>query len=261
MGFHVYITRAGHPADGPQLPIPQRDWRDLIDRDPELIAPDEALPSYVLWSGPSKRSAPWIDWADGNLFSRSPDDALFGKLFELAECLEAEVRGENGEAYRLEGGTIIREVPVRDDPAPILREEREAARRIAPRLEDILDEVEPMLDDSAPPEAVPSEVLFGPKPQNVETGLELAVEGGELHAEAHFAQSPESALDGDHTPTVPVADLPFGVGARVRTSWGRPATIVSIDLQADDGMGLIEIRYDDGRIAEMSCVAHGLIPL
>jgi hypothetical protein len=50
----------------------------------------------------------------------------------------------------------------------------------------------------------------------------------------------------------------FGVGARVRDFRGRVGTVTRIDLRAEHGLGVIEIRYDDGRSESCAAVAHGL---
>lgn len=50
----------------------------------------------------------------------------------------------------------------------------------------------------------------------------------------------------------------FGVGARVRDFRGRVGTVTRIDLRAEHGLGVIEIRYDDGRSESFAAVAHGL---
>lgn len=53
-------------------------------------------------------------------------------------------------------------------------------------------------------------------------------------------------------------DLPFQVGARVRDPWGKLATVMSIDFNAEYGMGVIAVRYDDGRASTVTAIAHGL---
>lgn len=54
--------------------------------------------------------------------------------------------------------------------------------------------------------------------------------------------------------------LPFKVGDRVQDVFGsrNKATVVSIELRAHHGLGLITVRYDDGRVLHSSAVAHGL---
>ena len=262
MGRDVYITRAAHPARGAQTPIPQEAWRDIIRDDPELHAPDEAYPSYAVWSGGAADVPTWIDWADGNLFTRSPHGRFLRKLARLAELLDAGVFDENGAAYRVESGEVTRVAPPSRAPGPIARESAEAERRISPELEDILAEVEPALTDRpVPPEELSSEILFGPKPRNATDEHEIAAAAADLHADASFATGPEETMTTESDAPATGGSMPFRVGQRVRTDWGRPATVISIDCDAEMGLGRIEIRYDDGRVAATDCVSHGLVPL
>lgn len=260
MGYDVFITRARHHFEGAQTPIAKGDWRALIDNDPDLDAPDEAYPCYAVWSGPSRLQKPWIDWASGNLFTRSPDDAVLRKLIELAELLGARVQGREGEIYRIEDDAVTWERAPRaraaregeldfEPPSPVL----------PPKLEDLLEE--PIASPAAerPPEKLRSEKLFGPKPRYAKDEHDVPSGGHDLHADASFARRPTELLGAEPTPR-PVKDVPFRIGDRVMTSWGRPATVVSIDPRADGGVGHIEIRYDDGRVATTSCMNHGLEP-
>ncbi|WP_395789107.1 hypothetical protein [Aquimonas sp.] len=48
------------------------------------------------------------------------------------------------------------------------------------------------------------------------------------------------------------------IGSRVRDPWGRTATVSGVDLRAENGLGCIVIRYDDGRVSRFTAVAHGL---
>src|SRR5690349_18916114 len=52
--------------------------------------------------------------------------------------------------------------------------------------------------------------------------------------------------------------LPFKVGDRVRDPWGKEGTIAAIDLQAEHGLGHVQVRFDTGREATFAAAAHGL---
>jgi hypothetical protein len=52
--------------------------------------------------------------------------------------------------------------------------------------------------------------------------------------------------------------LPFRVGDRVRDSWGNEATVIYLDTKAEHGLGVVKVRYDDGRELQSAAVAHGL---
>lgn len=58
----------------------------------------------------------------------------------------------------------------------------------------------------------------------------------------------------------PVA-VPFTVGQRVRDFRGQPGTVVAIDIEANQGMGRIEVLFDDGRQLTFTVIAHGLEPV
>jgi len=261
MGYDVFVTRAEHHFDGSQTPIPEGDWRAIIDNDPYLSAPDEAYQNYAVWASPGRKPGSWIDWANGNLFTRSPDDSFLRKLIELAGLLAAVVQGKDGERYGLEADHVVRIEPIKENPGPVVRESQAAEQRLSPPLEDILAAVDPpVFDETAPPSELPSEMLFGPKPRNAANELGVSTEGVEGHADASFASRPEEVLAIDSAGP-PETDLPFRVGQRVRTDLGRPATVISIDPHAQLGAGQIELRFDDGRVVARDCLSHGLVPL
>ena len=65
------------------------------------------------------------------------------------------------------------------------------------------------------------------------------------------------------TASLPSVESPFRVGDRVRDIFGdqNVASITKIDLRANNGLGSIEVRYDDGRVGKWFCVGHGLEPV
>ena len=46
------------------------------------------------------------------------------------------------------------------------------------------------------------------------------------------------------------------VGDRVKDVWGALGTVIRIDAAAEHGLGLLTVRYDDGRVISASLVAH-----
>jgi hypothetical protein len=56
------------------------------------------------------------------------------------------------------------------------------------------------------------------------------------------------------------ATLPFRVGDRVRDFLGRVAVVERIDTRAEHGLGVIDLRYENGTVSSFSVVAHGLEP-
>ena len=59
-------------------------------------------------------------------------------------------------------------------------------------------------------------------------------------------------------PVIEHDPLPFGVGDRVRDSWGNEHTVISIDPKAEHGMGMIRTRRSDGTKHAHAMIAHGL---
>ncbi len=242
VGHDVYITRAPHYLDGAQVPIDKRDWRALAGGDPELTVPDPSVPDFVVWTGPTAAQNPWIDLVEGNLFSRSPDHSFVRKLIDIAGRLGARVQGEGGELYRIEGGLVVLEEPEPEepepDPEPTAPPDPEVERLFhEARLSELLDEALPDEGDAAP-----------------------ATGGEDPDANASFVRAPDEVLAREQGGRAPGVSVPFRIGQRVRTPWGRLATVVEIDRGAELGMGSIEIKYEDGTTATMSCVAHGLEP-
>lgn len=238
MGHDIYITRAPHFLDGAQHPIDKEDWRSLVASDPELSTPDPAVPDYAVWKGDTALKSPWIDLSEGNLFSRSPDHSFVRKLIDIAGRLGARVQGEGGELYRVEGGLVTLEEPEHENPEPA----PELDEGLDPELEHIFREarLEDLLEDGERDDADSHEA------------------GEDPHAS--FVQAPEEVLARERGGRAPGVAVPFRVGQRVRTPWGRLATVVDIDRGAELGLGHIEIKYEDGTTATMSCVAHGLEP-
>lgn len=52
--------------------------------------------------------------------------------------------------------------------------------------------------------------------------------------------------------------LPFDVGDRVRDVFGNQGTVTEIDRRAERGLGMITVRYDNGRVLHSAVAAHGL---
>lgn len=62
-------------------------------------------------------------------------------------------------------------------------------------------------------------------------------------------------------PVIEHEPLPFGVGDRVRDLWGNEHTVISIDPNAEHGMGVIRTRRRDGTEHAHALISHGLEPI
>ncbi len=98
MGYNLHITRRSYWADiGNDITCAE--WLDyvLTDRELKLLGPSSPL--LAIWDGPSVLIDPWLDWSDGQIFTKNPDALLINKMIEVAERLGAVVQGDEGEAY------------------------------------------------------------------------------------------------------------------------------------------------------------------
>jgi hypothetical protein len=100
MGYDVYITRRKEWNDTFGDEIGPEEWMALVDDDEQL----EPVRSAGPWAARSLAGT-LIEWTDGSVAARDPEDDEVELLLELAERLGARVQGEDGEIY-LAGGRI-----------------------------------------------------------------------------------------------------------------------------------------------------------
>jgi hypothetical protein len=100
MGYELHITRAPkwyYENEGHW--ISAEEWLEYVERDPELRLAGYNGKYFALWSGKSEYPDPWLDWCQGNIDSKSPDDAIIDKMVAVAKELGAKVQGDDGEVY------------------------------------------------------------------------------------------------------------------------------------------------------------------
>jgi hypothetical protein len=113
MGYDLHITRREHWSDEGAA-ISAEEWLEYVRSDPELQITGENGPFFADWSGCSKNPEPWLDWLDGDVFTKNPDRALVEKMLSIAQKLNARVQGDDGELY-----TDSSEVPDPDEAPPV----------------------------------------------------------------------------------------------------------------------------------------------
>jgi hypothetical protein len=114
MGYDLHITRKDDWADpeGPEISFDE--WMAVVNADPELRAeggyvdrrlPDGgtqrcALISWIVHSRYRKEGdAPAFDFWRGDISAKNPDPEFCGKMWRLAQLLQAKVQGDDGEYY------------------------------------------------------------------------------------------------------------------------------------------------------------------
>ena len=48
----------------------------------------------------SKYPDPWLDWFEGDIYTKNPDEPILAKMLGIASSLGAKVQGDDGEVYR-----------------------------------------------------------------------------------------------------------------------------------------------------------------
>ena len=102
MGYDLHITRRKQWSSKGKC-ITSDEWLTYAQHDPELRLHAENGPYFFVWSGPSTLDCPWLDWSEGNIYSKNPDAALVDKMVAIAGQLGAQVQGDDGEIYESSG--------------------------------------------------------------------------------------------------------------------------------------------------------------
>jgi hypothetical protein len=98
MGYDLHITRRKQWSSKGK-DITSDEWLTYVQRDPELRLQPENGPYFFVWSGGSTLECPWLDWWEGNIYTKNPDAALVEKMVAIARQLGAKVQGDDGEIY------------------------------------------------------------------------------------------------------------------------------------------------------------------
>jgi hypothetical protein len=79
--------------------ITAAEWLAYVARDPELSLWPVNGPCMARWTGKSRPADAWLDWFQGNVYTKNPDEALIEKMIHIAHELGAKVQGDDGETY------------------------------------------------------------------------------------------------------------------------------------------------------------------
>ena len=99
MGYDLHITRRKYWFDK-GLDITAEEWARYVESDPELRREPKYGEYHAQWSGPSKYPDAWLDWFQGCVYTKNPDEPLLRKMLQIAAALGARVQGDDGEIYR-----------------------------------------------------------------------------------------------------------------------------------------------------------------
>ena len=100
MGYDLHITRKKlwSAEEGPV--ITAEEWLAYVAGDPQLRLDPNMKTYAVRLAVPSKYPDPWLEWFEGDISTKNPDEPILAKMLEIAIALKAKVQGDDGEIYR-----------------------------------------------------------------------------------------------------------------------------------------------------------------
>lgn len=101
MGWELHIVRTEDWFDSASAPISSEEWLQLVNDDKELSIDNKNGDFFATWSGHCELDEPWLDWSDGRISTKHPDEALYCKMLQIAEKLHAVVVDEDDHKYSL----------------------------------------------------------------------------------------------------------------------------------------------------------------
>jgi hypothetical protein len=104
MGYDLHATRAEFWAENDGKHITADEWLSLVGNDPELAIDEGNGPYFAVFTGSDPATVLWLDWAEGNVYTKNPNRATVEKLLAIADTLGAAVQGDDGENYEDSSG-------------------------------------------------------------------------------------------------------------------------------------------------------------
>ena len=111
MGYDLHITRADFWAENHGKEISAEEWSALVESDAALTYDTRNGPYFATLDSVSDSSSRWLNWNEGNISSKNPDQETLRKMLEIAAFLGASVQGDDGEHYQR-----ISDLPDPSDP-------------------------------------------------------------------------------------------------------------------------------------------------
>jgi hypothetical protein len=100
MGYDLHITRKEYWVEegGPEISL--EEWLAYIASDADLRPSSDKKSMALMAVRGSKYPTAWLDWFEGNIYTKNPDEPILGKMLQIASALGAKVQGDDGEFYR-----------------------------------------------------------------------------------------------------------------------------------------------------------------
>jgi predicted nucleic acid-binding Zn ribbon protein len=97
VGYHVTILRSN--ADG-EIPISRDEVVKLVESRPDLSIWKDAPDSLEIVGKTKLDFESFLIWQDGYIWTKNPDRDVVYQMVEMAEALNARVRGDSLETYK-----------------------------------------------------------------------------------------------------------------------------------------------------------------
>jgi len=117
MGWELHIVRTENWFDSASNPISSDEWLQIIIDDEELSIDKMNGDFFAVWSGNSEHDEPWLEWSDGRISTKHPDEALYCKMLQIAKKLNAVVVDEDDHRYILSTDLLN---PSWANPSPVV---------------------------------------------------------------------------------------------------------------------------------------------
>lgn len=105
MGYDLHITRKEFHYDEEGPDISKEEWIEFVNQSPEFKFSEKGVNGdyFAYWSEASNQGCEyddaWLDWMDGCIYTKNPDEVLIEKMLEISEYFDAKVQGDDGEVY------------------------------------------------------------------------------------------------------------------------------------------------------------------
>lgn len=106
MGWELHIVRTESWFDSASNPIGSEEWIQLINDDEELSIDKINGDYFARWSNHQVHDEPWLDWDDGRIYTKQPEEALYCKMLQIAKKLDAIVVDDDDHKYLLPSDLI-----------------------------------------------------------------------------------------------------------------------------------------------------------
>ncbi len=100
MGYDLHITRAEFWAENEAQAITPEEWLQIVSDDASLSLDAENGQCFAIYTAEAGDVSRWLDWRDGNVYTKNPDRKTLEKMLAVAEALGGRVQGDDGEHYK-----------------------------------------------------------------------------------------------------------------------------------------------------------------